>query len=490
MLDSLFRIRMGGSLSTLAGCLVAAGLLSACAVGPDYHAPKAPEVTAFTRQADPAVAAGTADIRPDWWTAYGSPRLDGLVQRALQHNPGIDAGLANLRQAQELVTAQRGLFFPQVQAGYSANRQNSGQVLASPLASNASLFTLNTAQLSVGFVPDVFGGNQRQVESLQAGADSQRLQLEALRVTLASNVATAVIQEQMLVEQIAVLEEALQLAQQQLAHTRGLQAQGYVSGLDLAQQESAYAQTADVALCLQPSGVRKLLLCQLQGFFKHSDLLDQHLLLNHGGCHIAGQGDTQRLQLQALAVSSRLQGLDLALVAAKHVRDKAHAELCRVECEEAGIGGQGRCQHLARVLPVGAVTRLHLWEEQATLRRDQLLRLAQIGQAGIDARVVLEGTLHQAVQPWRAVGCPPIGSDVSGACGNRRISLAREGRHLRRLGRVVVGADGAGRQQAGGDQAARQGAERAAHANAEQRIKHGRPPRGSAHRHPGLCGVS
>jgi len=244
MLDSLFRIRMGGSLSTLAGCLVAAGLLSACAVGPDYHAPKAPEVTAFTRQADPAVAAGTADIRPDWWTAYGSPRLDGLVQRALQHNPGIDAGLANLRQAQELVTAQRGLFFPQVQAGYSANRQNSGQVLASPLASNASLFTLNTAQLSVGFVPDVFGGNQRQVESLQAGADSQRLQLEALRVTLASNVATAVIQEQMLVEQIAVLEEALQLAQQQLAHTRGLQAQGYVSGLDLAQQESAYAQTA------------------------------------------------------------------------------------------------------------------------------------------------------------------------------------------------------------------------------------------------------
>lgn len=244
MLDSLFRIRMGGSFSTLAAGLVAAGLLSACAVGPDYHAPKAPEVSAFTRQAEPVANAGAADIRPDWWTAYGSPRLDGLVQRALEHNPGIDAGLANLRQAQELVTAQRGLFFPQVQAGYSANRQNSGQVLASPLASNASLFTLNTAQLSVGFVPDVFGGNQRQVESLQAGADSQRLQLEALRVTLASNVATAVIQEQMLVEQVAVLEEALQLAQQQLAHTRGLKAQGYASGLDLAQQESAYAQTA------------------------------------------------------------------------------------------------------------------------------------------------------------------------------------------------------------------------------------------------------
>ena len=93
-------------------------------------------------------------------------------------------------------------------------------------------------------MPDVFGGNQRQVESLQASADSQRLQLEALRVTLASNVATAVIQEQMLVEQIALLDEALQLARQQLEHSRGLQARGYASGLDLAQQESAYAQTA------------------------------------------------------------------------------------------------------------------------------------------------------------------------------------------------------------------------------------------------------
>lgn len=242
MLDPRFRPR--GSLKTLALGLLTGGLLSACAVGPDYHAPKAPEVSAFTRQAEPVAATGTADIRPDWWKAYGSPRLDSLVQRALQHNPGLDEGLANLRQAQEQVIAQRGLFFPQVQAGYSANRQNSGKVLQSPLLSNASLFTLNTAQLSVGFVPDVFGGNQRQVESLQASADSQRLQLDALRVTLASNVATAVIQEQMLVEQIAVLEEALQLAQQQLSHARGLQAQGYASGLDLAQQESAYAQTA------------------------------------------------------------------------------------------------------------------------------------------------------------------------------------------------------------------------------------------------------
>jgi hypothetical protein len=174
MPDALKSARAAAVLRLLAGALASVGLLSACAVGPDYHAPAAPEVRAFTRQPAAPDPAPAAELRPDWWRAYGSPRLDALVQRALAHNPGIDAGLANLRQAQELVTAQRGLFFPQAQAGYSANRQNSGQVLSSPLASGANVFTLHTAQLSVGFVPDVWGGNRRQVESCRPGPTASR----------------------------------------------------------------------------------------------------------------------------------------------------------------------------------------------------------------------------------------------------------------------------------------------------------------------------
>jgi outer membrane protein TolC len=43
----------------------------------------------------------------------------------------------------------------------------------------------------VGFVPDVFGGNRRQVESLRAQVDAARFQIEAAYVTLASNVVAA-----------------------------------------------------------------------------------------------------------------------------------------------------------------------------------------------------------------------------------------------------------------------------------------------------------
>ncbi|CAM3840988.1 efflux transporter outer membrane subunit [Roseateles saccharophilus] len=226
--------------------LFAVAALSGCAAGPDFHAPPPPQATGYLRgePRDTAVVPGDAAApQPRWWTAYGSARLDALVERALQRNPGIAAGEASLRQAQENVNAQRGLFYPSAQLGYSATRQNSGTVLSSPLSSGQSLYNLHTAQLSVGFVPDVFGSNRRQVESLQAGADSQRYQTDAVRTTIASNVAAAVLQEQSLLDQVQLVNEALGVAKEQLRHSRAQQEAGYSSGLDLAQQEAALAQT-------------------------------------------------------------------------------------------------------------------------------------------------------------------------------------------------------------------------------------------------------
>lgn len=225
--------------------LFTAAALSGCAAGPDFHAPPPPQAASYLREEPRSAVASPGDAaapQVQWWRAYGSDRLNALVERALQRNPGIAAGEASLRQAQQNVTAQQGLFYPSVQLGYSAARQNSGAVLSSPLSSGQSLYNLHTAQVNVGFVPDVVGGNRRQVESLQASADSQRYQTEALRTTIASNVAAAVLQEQSLLDQLQLVNEALDVAKEQLQHTRTQQAAGYSSGMDLAQQEAAYAQ--------------------------------------------------------------------------------------------------------------------------------------------------------------------------------------------------------------------------------------------------------
>lgn len=212
-----------------------------CAVGPDYVRPSVPQAGALTRE--PLATAGKAGpVQRQWWKAFGSPELDALVQEALERSPTIEAASATLRAARQNVIAQRGFFFPSVQLGYDRTRQNVGESLSPPLNSGATLYTYHTAQLSVSYVPDIFGANRRQVEGLQAAAEGQRLQLQAARLTLASNVAGGMLQAAMLAEQATLIEQAIKAAQEQLRHMRLQQKNGYASGLDVATQQTLLIQ--------------------------------------------------------------------------------------------------------------------------------------------------------------------------------------------------------------------------------------------------------
>lgn len=219
--------------------------LTGCAVGPDFKPPISAAPTSFTHESSAANGGNAVPVAVavQWWKAYQSPEIDSLVERALAKNPTLDVALANLKAAQENVTAQRGLFYPTVQAGYSLARQGTGTVLSSALANGSTPYTLHTAQLSVGFTPDIFGGNRRLVESLQAQATSQAYQLDALRITLASNVVAAALQQASVQAQWSAVVDTVEVNRQQLEHLRRLKSSGYSSGLDMASQESAYAQS-------------------------------------------------------------------------------------------------------------------------------------------------------------------------------------------------------------------------------------------------------
>ncbi len=216
--------------------------LSGCAaVGPDYEKPAAPLPAALTRDALPLdLRAGP--VAPDWWTVFGSPQLDAMVAEGLARSPTVETAQATLRAAQENVTAQRGLFYPQVQAGVNATRQNVGRVQQSPLNSGDTVFRYHTASLSVGYAPDLFGGTRRAVEQAQATADNQRWQLEGARLTLASNLVGAILQTAMLAEQADLTAQAVAAMQEQLRAMRNLQRNGYSSGLDVATQENLLSQ--------------------------------------------------------------------------------------------------------------------------------------------------------------------------------------------------------------------------------------------------------
>ena len=194
-----------------------ATLVSGCTVGPDFHRPGVPAVGGYTSESLPSqtvsanVQGGEAqrfiremDIPGQWWVLFHSAQLNSLIDRALKANPNLQAADAALRVAMENVYAQIGLYYPSVQAGFSPSRQKNPVGTISPtLASGVPVYNLFTAQVNVSYVPDVFGGNRRQVESLNAQAEFQRFQLEATYLTLTSNLVVAAVQEASLRAQIA-----------------------------------------------------------------------------------------------------------------------------------------------------------------------------------------------------------------------------------------------------------------------------------------------
>jgi NodT family efflux transporter outer membrane factor (OMF) lipoprotein len=228
-------------------------LLAACAVGPDFVAPAAPVAGDYApaglparTESAPVTGGGEqrfvpgAEVPADWWTTLRNPDLDALVRRALAASPTIEAAQATLAAANETVRAQQGLAYPTLQASYAGTHTRQATDPSVPL--DTVRYTLHTAQLTVGFVPDVFGANARQVEALQAQADVQAFQLRAAQVTLAANLAAAAIQDAVLREQMGVVQQMIDAGLASVDIAQRQHRAGYVSRLDLSLQESALAQ--------------------------------------------------------------------------------------------------------------------------------------------------------------------------------------------------------------------------------------------------------
>jgi NodT family efflux transporter outer membrane factor (OMF) lipoprotein len=251
---------MGRVIAARTAAMAWAASLTACAVGPNFKSPAPPtaadyggasvqQETASTPGADGNAQHFVAgmDIPGDWWTLFQSPKLSALVEQALQANPNGAAAAAALRQANELYLAQRAGYLPVVQGSFSGNRaENAVSTLANPtnLPQSVAYYNLYTAQLSVSYLPDVFGATRRAVEAAKAQADSNRFQLEATYLTLSSNVVASAVQEASLRDQIVATERLLELQRELTQTVRGQRSLGTASELDLLTQQSAEAQTA------------------------------------------------------------------------------------------------------------------------------------------------------------------------------------------------------------------------------------------------------
>jgi NodT family efflux transporter outer membrane factor (OMF) lipoprotein len=259
----------------------AAALLTGCAVGPNFHAPEAPTVASYTPDSLPAtnstpdITGGDAqrfisgqDIPGQWWELFHSKALDDLIQRSLQANPTLKAAQAALAVARENVLAQKGAYYPSLAGSVSAARQKTSNEVQPTPNSGALYFDLYTPQVSVSFVPDVFGLNRRTVESLRAQAEQARFALVATDIALSANVATAAIQEASLRAQIDATRQLIAINTDMLDMLRTQFAKGYVSQLEVAAQQSQLAQvSATLPPLLKQLAQQRDLLAALSGVF-------------------------------------------------------------------------------------------------------------------------------------------------------------------------------------------------------------------------------
>jgi NodT family efflux transporter outer membrane factor (OMF) lipoprotein len=260
-------------------------LLAGCAVGPNFKKPAPPEVSDYTSSplsttsgttnvlgGEPQRFVSGGDISGDWWTLFHSKPLNDLIELSLSNNPTIKAAQAALTMAKENVAVQKGSYFPNIAAAFSAARQKTSEQISPTPNSGALYFSLYTPQVSVSYVPDVFGLNRRTVESLKAEEGQARFALIASHITLSANVASAAIQEAALRGQIDATHQLITANSNMLSALRTQYEKGYAGRVDVAAQESQLAQiAATLPPLLKQLAQQRDLLAVLSGRFPSQD---------------------------------------------------------------------------------------------------------------------------------------------------------------------------------------------------------------------------
>ncbi len=233
----------------------AGAALCGCTVGPDYRAPKPPNVQAYTsipaETSSAPVRGGESqrlvlgkEIPERWWSLFRSEKLDQLIRMALKANPTIAAAQATLRQAEENLRAQYGSRrFPSADLNLAGRREKFSAAQFGQTGFSGTVFNLYNASVDVSYLLDIFGAVSRELEALQSQVDYQHFLLEGSYLTLSANVVTTVVQEASLRARLEATREIVSEQEKLYALVEGQFQLGGASGSDRLAQYTQLSQT-------------------------------------------------------------------------------------------------------------------------------------------------------------------------------------------------------------------------------------------------------
>jgi NodT family efflux transporter outer membrane factor (OMF) lipoprotein len=217
-------------------------LLTACAVGPNYKASDLHLTQSF--HAAPAAAPGQPLPLETWWTSFGDPELDRIVERVRGQNLELAEASARVSQSRAAAKAAGAALLPTV--GADAGATDVHQSLQSPIGGLGRRqpgferdYGLYEAGVAASWEIDLFGGLRRQHEAARAEALGAADQAEAIRVAVTAEAADAYFAVRGLQAQLAVARRQDGVQQDLAALLRRQVDEGVAPERELNQAEAA-----------------------------------------------------------------------------------------------------------------------------------------------------------------------------------------------------------------------------------------------------------
>ena len=227
--------------------LFLAGSLS-CTVGPDYQAPPT-EVPGAWRDGK-AEAESLADL--PWWTLFGDPVLNELLQSALQYNYEARLAVERVAEVRARLGFVRADLYPRLDAGAAAGvvRESRKASPLSPLIRDPDYQTYQVFG-ALSWELDLFGRIRRATEAERAQVAAAEENRRAVTVSVIAEVAQAYLD-------VRDLDARVEIAKGTVASRKGYVEManarftgGKTSELDLRQAEAELARTESVLAQLE-----------------------------------------------------------------------------------------------------------------------------------------------------------------------------------------------------------------------------------------------
>ncbi|WP_210358500.1 efflux transporter outer membrane subunit [Sphingomonas beigongshangi] len=232
-----------------ASLVLLAAALAGCTVGPDFQRPQAPAAAGYQAPGETAPGQAVFGDGPErrWWTAFGAPQLDALVDQAIAHSRSLAASNATLAASRDELRAIVGRRLPQVDANARIDQQQVnlaafGFAGNNPLAPGGNPeFHLYSVGGGVSYDLDLFGGLRRSVEQGAAEAEAQQRQTEAAHLSIAGQVVNQVLTIAALQAQIATARALLADDQRNVDLTQKRRIGGEGTMVEVLNAQSQYA---------------------------------------------------------------------------------------------------------------------------------------------------------------------------------------------------------------------------------------------------------